>query len=34
MKSIIDQLYEYIEKTYEFNEPFLLKRVIRCVSEC
>lgn len=27
MKSIIDQLYEYIEKTYEFNEPFLLKEL-------
>lgn len=24
MKKIIDQLYEYIEKTYEFNEPFFL----------
>ncbi len=27
MKKIIDQLYEYIEKTYEFNEPFLLKEL-------
>ena len=24
MKKIIDQLYEYIEKKYEFSEPFLL----------
>ena len=24
MKKIIDQLYEYIEKTYKFSEPFLL----------
>lgn len=27
MKKIIDQLYEYIEKTYEFNEPFLLNEL-------
>jgi len=27
MKKIIDQLYEYIEKTYEFNEPFLLNEI-------
>ncbi|MGD9639590.1 MAG: hypothetical protein AB7U85_11155 [Alphaproteobacteria bacterium] len=27
MKKIIDQLYEYIEKTYEFNELFLLNEL-------
>jgi len=27
MKKIIDQLYEYIKKTYEFNEPVFLKEL-------
>lgn len=27
MKKIIDQLYEYIEKTYAFNMPFFLKEL-------